>query len=136
MEIVIDLHKNGIVHRDLKPSNILIDLSKGIQLKLIDFSDSWWVNSKIAHEKLYGTLPYSPLESSNNCKKYELDGISKPEIDYWSVGILLHEVFCTGLPLSYSACMAKDIHSLWFNEFLYTCRFRRSCGLKLIQGGF
>lgn len=77
MEIVEDLHKNGVVHRDLKPSNFLVDLSQNIRLKLIDFSDSWFMGD-CSMEKLCGTVPYSPLESSKNCKKYEKEGINKP----------------------------------------------------------
>ena len=61
MEIVEDLHECGVVHRDLKLSNFMVDTSNGLQLKLIDFSDSWFINEKINDEKLCGTLPYSPL---------------------------------------------------------------------------
>lgn len=69
LEIIQDLHDNGVVHRDLKPSNFMVDTSRGISLKLIDFSDSSICEEK-SDAKLCGTLPYSPLESSKNSKKY------------------------------------------------------------------
>ena len=48
----------------------MVDTSNGIQLKLIDFSDSWFINEKVTDQKLCGTLPYSPLETSKNNKNY------------------------------------------------------------------
>ena len=99
-------------------SNFLVDTSKGIQLKLIDFSDSWFINENHNNEKLCGTLPFSPIETSRHNKSFEENGINKPSIDYWSVGIIIYEIFYGSLPLTFSPCMAKDIHSLWKNEFL------------------
>ena len=39
----------------------MVDTTRGIQIKLIDFSDSWIIGEEKANEKLCGTLPYSPL---------------------------------------------------------------------------
>ena len=82
---------SGVVHRDLKPSNFMVDTSGKISLKLIDFSDSSIINEDVEDQRLCGTLPYSPLESSKSfLKKHKIKGINNKEIDYWSVGILLY----------------------------------------------
>ena len=38
--IIGDLHEAGVVHRDLKLSNFMVDLENGLDIKIIDFSDS------------------------------------------------------------------------------------------------
>ena len=71
MYIINDLHQSGVIHRDLKLSNFMVDLKNGLEIKIIDFSDSTTLEEDCSEIHLCGTLPYSPLECSNKCKIYE-----------------------------------------------------------------
>lgn len=95
--IVLDLHRCGVVHRDLKPSNFLVKIRghKYPILKLIDFSDSIVMKGGdkevlSGNLKVYSTPAYCPLESSIFHADYTKLGLKNPEIDNWSVGILLY----------------------------------------------
>lgn len=122
--IVMDLHRCGVVHRDLKPSNFLVQTSgkKFPILKLVDFSDSIAINGGdkeviSGNLKVFSTPAYCPLESSIFHVDYLKQGLKNPEIDYWSVGVILYEIFNNKIPISYSTSTTKDIHALWTYEF-------------------
>lgn len=115
----------------------MVKTDHGIEIKLIDFSDSCIINDmRMREQHLCGTLPYSPLECSKNSKNHREAGIDKKSIDYWSVGIVLSEIYFGSIPLSYSACLAKDIHALWSTEFLYLARSTNRKGTNNISIGF
>lgn len=81
------LHERDIVYRDLKPENVMID-DEGYP-KLIDFG-----TAKIVQGRTYtmiGTPHYMAPEVILG-KGY---GISA---DYWSIGIMLFEFVCGGVP--------------------------------------
>lgn len=81
------LHERDIVYRDLKPENVMID-DEGYP-KLIDFG-----TAKIVQGRTYtmiGTPHYMAPEVILG-KGY---GISA---DYWSIGIILFEFLCGGVP--------------------------------------
>ena len=75
------LHSEGVLHRDIKPSNVLIATSGHI--KLADFG----LSSTFMKQGLSfgGTLPYTAPEVL-------LGDASSRAVDFWSVGVLLHEL--------------------------------------------
>jgi cGMP-dependent protein kinase len=81
------LHERDIIYRDLKPENIMVD-DEGY-LRLIDFG-----TAKIVHGHTYtivGTPHYMAPEVIMG-KGYGLAA------DFYSIGILLYELICGGVP--------------------------------------
>ena len=79
------LHYKNIIHRDIKPENILIGLDGNI--RLCDFGFSCYNSGKT----LCGTVDYIAPEIITN-KVYD------HSIDYWSLGILLYEMYHKNTP--------------------------------------
>ena len=89
------LHKNGIIHRDIKPANILIKRTiEGPVAKITDFgiskiSDSVNNNSSSA---LIVSIPYMAPEQLNP-KKYGINDKISYNLDLWSLGVTIYEVY-------------------------------------------
>ena len=83
-------HENGIVHRDLKIENVLID-TKG-DVKLVDFGLSNFYDPSDKLKTFCGSLYFAAPEL--------LRGIvyTGPEIDVWSLGIILYVLVCGKVP--------------------------------------
>ena len=89
------LHNNNMIYRDLKPENILLD-SKG-HLKLTDFGLSKMLkSSKDKAFTICGTIQYIAPEMLLN-KGYDKN------IDWWSLGCLIYEMFVGKFPFSIKA---------------------------------
>lgn len=93
------IHENSISHRDLKIENILMDESGNS--KIIDFGLSNFYDNRYLLSTFCGSLYFAAPELLTG-KKY-----LGPEIDIWSLGIILYVMICGTVPFD-----DKDIHSL------------------------
>lgn len=78
-----------VIHRDIKPANCMIDRSG--YLKLIDFGVAKDLSSRDHTSTLIGTSHYMAPEIILG-KGYSFSA------DYWSIGIVMYEIFYGSLP--------------------------------------
>eukprot|EP00127_Corallochytrium_limacisporum_P006909 Clim_evm24s237 gene=Clim_evmTU24s237 len=83
-------HKNKIVHRDLKPENLLLDSDKNIKLVDFGFSNSFRDQSHL--DTFCGSPFYAAPEMVNGRRYFG------PEVDVWSLGVILYALLCGCLP--------------------------------------
>ena len=93
------LNSKNIIHRDLKPDNIMID-EKGY-LKLIDFGTA--IILKDFTSTITGTPHYIAPEVLLG-KGYN------SSCDYWSLGIITHELYYNSYPFGNNATNPMDIY--------------------------
>jgi 5'-AMP-activated protein kinase catalytic alpha subunit len=83
-------HHFRVVHRDLKPENVLLGANNTV--KLIDFGLSNLMQDSIFLKTSCGSPNYAAPEVISG-KLY-----AGPEIDVWSVGVVLYALLCGCLP--------------------------------------
>ncbi|XP_055389182.1 serine/threonine-protein kinase par-1 isoform X3 [Condylostylus longicornis] len=83
-------HNRGIVHRDLKAENLLLDSNMNIKIADFGFSNMYKRGELLA--TWCGSPPYAAPEVFEG-KKY-----TGPEIDIWSLGVVLYVLVCGALP--------------------------------------
>ena len=90
LTLILDyLETKRIIHRDLKPDNLIIDNCG--YLKAIDFGIAKNITGTDSTSTLIGTCQYMAPEISLG-KSYSF------AVDYWSMGVVLFEVFYGYLP--------------------------------------
>nr|CAD7200612.1 unnamed protein product [Timema douglasi] len=108
------LHQNRITHRDLKPENIVLQVNdEKVSYKLIDLGYAKELDQSSLCSSFVGTLQYLAPELFTS-KTYT------SSVDYWSLGLLSHEVI-TGVrpflphmpPVSCSALLHCDCRVCW-----------------------
>lgn len=83
-------HDRRIVHRDLKAENLLLDANMNIKIADFGFSN-YYTNGELL-ATWCGSPPYAAPEVFEG-KRY-----TGPEIDIWSLGVVLYVLVCGALP--------------------------------------
>lgn len=84
------VHQNSIVHRDLKIENVVVDQNDNI--KILDFGLSNFYDNKNLLKTFCGSLYFAAPELLHG-QLY-----SGPEVDVWSLGIILYVMLCGKVP--------------------------------------
>lgn len=93
------LHSKEVVHRDIKPQNILLHKENGQWIpKIADFGLAKRLTTfGDQSSKLLGTMEYMAPEQFDS-NKYGINGQIGTNVDIWSLGIILYEMFTGELP--------------------------------------
>ncbi|WP_282692398.1 serine/threonine-protein kinase [Streptomyces sp. CC208A] len=89
------LHRSGWVHADLKPENVL--LGEDGSVKLSDFGLATELTGTHGYAPPLGTLDYLPPERWR-APLGELGVQIRTSADIWALGIVIHEIFASGVP--------------------------------------
>ncbi|XP_075232862.1 uncharacterized protein LOC142331083 isoform X2 [Lycorma delicatula] len=102
-------HNHRVVHRDLKAENLLLDGNMNIKIADFGFSNYYTPGEQLA--TWCGSPPYAAPEVFEG-KKY-----TGPEIDIWSLGVVLYVLVCGALPFD-----GSTLHNL--RDRVLSGRFR------------
>ncbi|KAJ1799167.1 Serine/threonine-protein kinase [Coemansia sp. RSA 2399] len=107
-EAVAFCHAHSVIHRDIKLENIMITRADG-QARLIDFGLANFFDGASLMETFCGSLPYTAPEILRG------DAYVGPEVDVWSLGVLLYVTLAGRFPFddpaqprNYDKIMAAD----------------------------
>ncbi|KAJ3193837.1 MAP microtubule affinity-regulating kinase 1 [Irineochytrium annulatum] len=92
MEYCHNLH---IIHRDLKAENLLLDASMNVKIADFGFSNQFSPGQRL--NTWCGSPPYAAPELFQG-KEY-----TGPEVDIWSLGVVLYVLVCGSLPFDGSS---------------------------------
>lgn len=108
------LHTQGWVHRDLKPDNVLLD--KSGHVKLGDFGTSIkLVDGRATSSFTVGTPDYVSRDLLVTVGDSVTYG---PEVDYWTIGVILFELFY-GAPPFYSDSLKGTYSKIANIEYVF-----------------
>ncbi|XP_044578560.1 serine/threonine-protein kinase SIK2-like [Cotesia glomerata] len=83
-------HNTGVAHRDLKAENLLLDAHMNVKIADFGFSNRFVPGERLS--TWCGSPPYAAPEVFRG-KHY-----AGPEIDVWSLGVVLYVLVCGALP--------------------------------------
>lgn len=93
------LHERDVLYRDLKPENVMLD-QEGYP-RLVDFGSAKWTTDRTY--TVAGTPHYMAPEVITG-KGYS------SAVDYWSLGVMLYEFLCGGVPFGEEFTDPYDIY--------------------------
>ena len=99
------LHDRKFIYRDIKPENIMV-LPNGY-IKLIDFGTAKAIKDKT--NSIIGTPQYMAPEVI-------MGDYYSFEIDYWSIGVCLYELYCGNIPFGENANEPLEIYVAIINR--------------------
>ncbi|KAJ3392552.1 Map microtubule affinity-regulating kinase [Lobulomyces angularis] len=88
-------HNLKVIHRDLKAENILLDVNMNVKIADFGFSNQFTPGERLS--TWCGSPPYAAPELFQG-KEY-----SGPEVDIWSLGVVLYVFICGSLPFDGSS---------------------------------
>jgi len=94
------LHENDVAHRDMKPKNLLLHKDGDrLMAKIADFgiSKRLGFDDNSASTQLLGSVEYMAPEQFDP-QKYGQNGEITTNIDLWSIGIIIYELFTQSTP--------------------------------------
>ncbi|KAJ2658110.1 Serine/threonine-protein kinase [Coemansia sp. RSA 1200] len=107
-EAIAFCHAHSVIHRDIKLENVMVARGSG-QARLIDFGLANFFDGASLMETFCGSLPYTAPEILRG------DAYVGPEVDVWSLGVLLYVTLCGRFPFedpaqprNYDRIMAAD----------------------------
>lgn len=99
------LHERKFIFRDIKPENTMV-LTNGY-IKLIDFGTAKAIKDKT--NSIIGTPQYMAPEVI-------MGDYYSFEIDYWSIGVCLYELYCGNIPFGENANEPLEIYVAIINR--------------------
>lgn len=114
IDSVKKLHKCGVVHRDIKPENIVVNLSKDVNVALIDYGGACFRGEEC---KPTGTFNYmAPAMFQHYLGKSYLDDYTGEDwfvfgvnADIWSTALTCYVLFAMTLPGLYDKKTKKQV---------------------------
>lgn len=99
LKTLVDIHASNIIHRDLKPENLFLHKRK---LYVGDFGYSYFLQDTSSATGLVGTLQYMAPELLYAFLEKENHLTYGYEVDIWSLGIIVYELFYHRKPFGWS----------------------------------
>ncbi len=122
------LNSQKIAHRDLKPKNILLHKEKGKYIaKIADFGISKKINAAETDvsSQLLGSVEYMAPEQFAPAI-YGHNGKLRTNVDLWSLGIILYEIFTQKLPFgsrTKGITYEQILNNILFKELVVDYRY-------------
>lgn len=116
------LHKHNIIHRDLKPENIFIHNS---HIYIGDFGYSTISDTDKSCNTLTGTITYMAPEMLQKYINRDTNICYGYEIDIWSLGIIVYELFFHVKPFGWSIYKNFSREDPTKPEFITKCLNRQ-----------